>query len=96
MATVGITFAYRGVENVPVLRGVPSGAEAITSSGTSQQSSGSAIVDEYVTIAVSGGAIWAKLGANPTAAAGDDWLIPDGGIITLQASAGDKVAVIDA
>lgn len=96
MATVGITLAYRGGEDVPVLRSAPRTSEAITSSGTSQQASAVATVDEYWTIAVSGGAVWVAFGADPTAAAGDDYLLPDGAIMSFEAAVGDKAAVIDA
>lgn len=96
MATVSIVNAYRGNEDVPVLRSAVLGSEAITSSGVSQQSSVAATRDSYWHITVSGGAVWVRFGANPTAAAGDDWLIPAGGNLDVQAVTGDIVAVIDA
>lgn len=96
MATVGITCSYRGKENVPVLRSDTLLSEVITSSGTSQQTTGTATLDGYWRIAVSGGPVWVKAGVNPTAAAGNDYLIPSEGVLELQAESGDKLAIIDA
>ncbi len=39
--------------------------------------------------------MWLKFAANPTAAAGDEWLITDGQTREFKALAGDKMAVID-
>ncbi len=46
-------------------------------------------------ITVSGGDVWVKFGASPTAAAGDEWLINDGQTREFKALAGDKMAVKD-
>jgi hypothetical protein len=77
----------------------PTAAEVITTSGTSQQSSNSvpaADDNEYWIITVSGGDLWVKFGADPTAAAGDEWLVTDGQTREWKALSGDKVAVINA
>lgn len=96
MAVVGIVRGYRGREGVPVLRSRPNGSETITSSASSQAGNEVAIVDEYWSVTSSGGAVWVTFAASPTAAAGTTWLIPDGGSLDVQATAGDKCAVIDA
>jgi hypothetical protein len=88
-------MGYRGGEGVPVMRATPSVSEVKTSISASTQSSGSALVDEYIFVSTDT-AIWVKVGSNPTAAAGDDWFLPAGQMIALQAEAGDKVAVIAA
>lgn len=95
MATVGVVNVYRGAEGVPVLRSAPLGTEVITSSGTSAQGSVTAVLDSYWHITVTGGAVWVAFGDNPTAVAGDGWLIPEGGSLDVEAVAGDKVAVVD-
>ena len=95
MATFSIVRAYRASEDVNVLRSVPGGAEAITTSGTSQASTTVAVADEYWHLAVTGGSVWVKTATAPVAAAGDQWLIPDGGFLDLEATAGHKVAVKD-
>ena len=96
MATVSIVI---GNVNKSVPQAVPVSAEAITSTGSSQQSSNSvpaADLNAFWIVTVIGGNVWVKAGSSPTAAAGDVWLISDGQTREWKASAGDKLAVIDA
>jgi hypothetical protein len=100
MATVGITIG-RAVDGFkPAYAGVPVISEVITSSGTSQQTTGTVpqVPDVAARVTVSGGSVWVKTGsANPTAAAGDDYLVPDGGTMDLVfLEVGWKIAVVDA
>lgn len=95
MAIVGITMGYRGGKDVPVLKSAPRVSEAKTSISSSTASSGIALADEYIRVATDT-AIWAKFGSDPTAASGDDYFIPAGGELIVEAAAGDKVAVIAA
>ncbi len=95
MATCSIVI---GPVNRSVPNSLPTSASSITTSGTSQQSSNSvqtADDNEYWVITVSGGDVWVKFGASPTAAAGDEWLINDGQTREFKARAGDKMAVKD-
>jgi len=105
MATIGITISKIKIGNVtnaklPVLDSSATHAEAITSSASSQTSTNSVPSDnagEYVwRITASGGAVWVTFAASPTAVAGTSWLIPDGSTQDFGATAGDKVAVINA
>lgn len=96
MATIAIAFCAAGEAGLPVASAYPRAVQSITSSGTSQQATITAGNGEICRITASGGKIWIKFGANPTAAAGSDYLIPDGathefGIV----AAGHKIAVID-
>jgi hypothetical protein len=100
MAKVGITIgrAIDGFKNA--YAGVPVISESITSSGSSQATTGTVpqVPDVAARITTSGGPIWVKTGsASPTAAAGDDYLIPDGGTLDIVfLEVGWKIAVIDA
>src|SRR5687768_2018490 len=97
MATVSIVLAQRAQESVPVLRTEVYASESKTSgAGSSQSTAVAPSNDYYWVVTSSGGAIWVRFGANPTAAAGDDWLIPDGGTREWEAVAGDKCAIVDA
>lgn len=91
--------------DAPVAAAVPISKQRIDTTATSQQTTiaapsinakraGSIVV---CTITATQGDIWAAFGTNPTASAGNDWLIPSGttrdfGIV----SEGMKVAVINA
>lgn len=84
-----------------VAKSVPVSKETITTSGTSQATTiatPAANGDAYVwQVTASGGNIWVKFAASPTASAGNDWLILDGQTREFGASvAAEKVAVIDA
>ena len=108
MATVNIALAQannleRTQEDspLPISDSVPDAAESLTSSGTSQQGASIASAIEWPkqhwTVTASGGAVWVKFGANPTAAAGDDWLVLDGQTRNFGVSgASEKCAVKDA
>ncbi|MEP1292792.1 MAG: hypothetical protein ABJL56_19190, partial [Nitratireductor sp.] len=50
----------------------------------------------FWSITAVGGNVWIKFGAAPVAASGQDWLVLDGQTREFAATAGDKVAVIDA
>jgi len=106
MATVSVRLvrlAFPGPPGVPVGKSIPLLAESKTSSGTS--SAGSTAIgpdtnfsDLYWLITVSGGNVWMKFGADPTAAAGSDHLILDGAqdVAYAVSIATEKFAVIDA
>ena len=98
MAKVGITFGGAMDGIAPVYAGGVNASESFTSSGTSQSTTAAVTQrDEVVRVATSGGPIWVRAGAAPTAAAGDDYLVPDGGTIDLgRLTIGWKVAIIDA
>ena len=97
MATVNVAFNTAMQGSTPVVGAVPTASAAITSSGTSQQTSITAGNDTACRITAIGGSVWIKFGANPTAAAGSDYLIPSGASHDFgNIPAGYKVAVIDA
>ncbi len=96
MATCSIVI---GPVNRSVPNSLPTSASSITTSGTSQQSSNSvqtADDNEFWIITAAGGDMWVKFGADPTAAAGDEWLITDGQTREWKGLAGDKMAVKNA
>lgn len=103
MAVVHVTIAgvrnnSRGGESMPVADSVPYAAEDLTSSGTSAASTISApsVNSESMFWVVTAlGDVWVKFGATPTAAAGEDWLVPAGTSREFTAVAGHKIAVID-
>ncbi len=97
MGTVNVVFAgVGGTERTqPAYNGAPLAAENVTSSGTSAQSAAAPIACATRIHAVDA-AVYVKTGANPTAAAGDDWYVASGGTLDLFVNAGDKVAVINA
>lgn len=97
MATVHITAGLSVDGIAPVIAAVPRLKERITSSGTSQQSAAAMRRGETCTITVTGGNIYAQIGPNPTASAGNDWLILDGQTRDFGfVNNGDLVAIIDA
>lgn len=84
---------------MPVTKSQHEAEEDIVSSGTSQQLSiaGTAPGQQFWTVEASGGAVWVKFGANPTAVAGEGWLVPDGGSRSFSVTEVDEIpAVIDA
>lgn len=100
MATVTINeFPNTGVQQgcvVPIFSGPQTDQAAITSSGTSQQSSTFAVSTEIVNISSYGGPVRVAFGSNPTATA-NSLLISDGQSIQYAPIGGtDKVAVINA
>jgi hypothetical protein len=94
MATVSVVFGkWHGSK--PILSKANQ-SEAITSSGSSQTSANTGTVhDDCVEITTSGGTIWVTLDGT-TAAAGEGFLIPDGGTRHFDAGSGTQVKVIDA
>jgi hypothetical protein len=98
MATVGITIGMAVDGFMPAHAAVPAVSEAITSSGTSQTTTGAVTHSrEAIKVTASGGAVWVAVGSAPTAAAGNDHLVPDGATLDLvHLLPGWKVAVIDA
>lgn len=106
MATVDIAIA--GIQSrslngafAPVIDPIPLDTDLLTSSASSQQSdfavpaTASGAVWQ---ITVTGGAIRAKFGTDPTAVAAEDggWLILDGQTREFGAFPGHKVAIISA
>ena len=96
MATIAIAFAKAMEGGTPVMSPIPTAKQSLTSSGTSQQSTAIAGNGQICQITASGGKVWARFVPNPTASAGNDYLILDGqtrefGIMSV----GDKVAIID-
>lgn len=95
MATVTITYFKPAEYEGFGIMGEIDATETITSSGTSQQSTDSALPGNIVRIASSGGAVHAIVGNNPTADT-DDPLVTDGNVEYFQCNSGDKAAIIDA
>lgn len=106
MATVGIALtsvgniASSGLNAVmPTPDSAAYGTDSITSSASSQQSSITVPSDGrqyYWVVTVSGGDVWVKFGDDPTAAAGDGWLVADTTTRDWSAHGGQKAAIIDA
>jgi hypothetical protein len=107
MATAHFVVAQvnsRGLTNaaLPIPLSVPMESEAISTSGTSQATTAAVpgtnrFSDHVWIVSVSGGNVWVKFGATPTAAAGNDWLIQSGETREFGATVGgEKAAVIDA
>lgn len=98
MATVHVTFrTAHNLGSAAIYSKSPRAAQTITSSAVSQQTTITAEAGEIATIAVTGGAIFIAIGANPTAASGAGDLIPDGAQLQLGIlSAGNKIAIINA
>ena len=97
MGTVHITYRSLVSLNGSALASrQPRTAATITSSGTSQATSITALQGEAAIITATT-AVFVAVGASPTAASGAGDLVPAGGIVTLAGlRALDKVAVIDA
>ncbi len=98
MATVAINFeSPANVGGTSVFNAYPRKSESVTSSGTSQQTTITALANEAATITSTGGNVWVKAGQSPTAAAGDNTLVLDGETKTIgPMRAGDEIAIIDA
>jgi hypothetical protein len=72
-------------------------ADTVTSSGTSTQATPTGQPGQVWTVSVSGGNVYLKFGANPTAAADAGWLMLDGETREWGVSVADElVAVKDA
>ena len=108
MATVHITVGQvTGVAtsgtSMPVARSVPIGADTMTSTGASAQSSITASTGSlsrqaaFWSITVTGGNVFVAFGANPTAASDSGHLLIDGTTRDFAVAANDeKIAVINA
>jgi hypothetical protein len=98
MAIVGITIgaAVDGFKTAHAAQ--PYVSEVITSSGSSQATTGVVQkMGDAIKVTTSGGPVWVAVGASPTASAGNDHLVPDGSTLDLVFSLpGWSVAVIDA
>ena len=98
MATVNIVFAQVGGAGIDSRLGVYQGhgaeSEDITSSATSQQSTGVAKDQTFIRITTTGGAIRILTGVNPTALT-SSILVLDDTTMDLAVRKGDKIAVID-
>lgn len=94
MAIVGVTLGKASKNNAVVLTSAPRVSEKLTSSAASAASTNIAQAFEYWHIATVGD-IWVTFGPNPTAAVGTGFLINAGSSMDFEATAGDKVAVID-
>lgn len=104
MATLSIvlvrsnTVSRWGDGPLPVPLSVPTGAQSVTTSGSSAQSSitGSMALSDVWVVTATGGNAWLKFGANPTAAAGSDWLILAGQTREFGVTTdGEKIAYIN-
>ena len=97
MGTVNIVFSSVGGNSgaMPAYNGIPVASENVTSSGTSAQSTNSASSRGLAVRVTPTVDIYVKIGANPTAAAGD-WYVPAYMAMDFMVEPGDKVAVIDA
>jgi hypothetical protein len=97
MATLNVVLARA---DGPVPNSKVVGAQSITTTGSSQQSSvvsgANHNASQFWILTATGGNVWVKFGTNPTAAAGSDWLILDGQTREFKSAAGEKVAVINA
>lgn len=105
MATVNIvlttskTRVTSGSNSVPIPASVAKAGENITSSASSQQSTitGAAAGKDMWVITVISGNVYLDFGSNPTAAAGDKYLVVANQTREFGVSVnGEKVAIIDA
>lgn len=97
MATLNVVFTRALEGSAQTVAGIPNNATSITTSASSQTSSNAAVNETVCILTVTGGSVWVKFGAAPTAAAGSDWLLTDGSTRDFgHLPAGTKVAVINA
>lgn len=97
MATVHVAFARAMDGHAPVIASRPASSQAITSSAVSQATTIAAGNNETCVVTSVGGAVWVQVAGTPVAAAGTDWLIPDGATREFgHVPPGSKVAVINA
>ena len=97
MATVHVAFARAMDGPAPIIAARPSSSEVITTSAVSQATTIRAGNDDTCVVTAIYGAVWVKIAATPVAAAGADWLIPEGTSREFgHVPPGSKVAVINA
>lgn len=98
MAIVSITYFRPSLVNdaAAVISASDMVNEIITSSATSQSTTATATENrKFVRVVASGGAVYMKVGASPTAVNGEGMLLADGAVEYLELQTGHKVAVID-
>ncbi len=96
MATVVVNFGAAMGAGAPAYPPTVQAGESITSSGTSQPTTGSANSGDFAHITSIGGAVWASFGSSPVASAGTTWIIADGETKLFgPLKDGDKAAIID-
>lgn len=96
MAKVHITFHSAMGGGAPISGCRPHSAETIVSSGTSQATTISASVGDFISVTALSD-VYSAIGTAPVAASGSGDLVPAGATKTFgPASAGFKVAIIDA
>jgi hypothetical protein len=97
MATIHVTmFSATANGSASFYAASPRVAETITSSGSSQATTITALTGETASIVASGGAVWVLAGTSPTAVSGAGYLLPDGGRLELYPMVGGyAIAVKD-
>lgn len=97
MATVHVTFFGATVNgSASFYAPSPRVAQTITSSGTSQASTITALTGEVGAVTASGGDVWVNVGESPTAASGSGYLVPAGSRLELYPMVqGHAIAVRD-
>lgn len=73
-----------------------SGASSVASTEVVENLNGDGGNTQVWTVTVAGSNVWVMFGENPTAVAGEGFLIIDGTTRDFGCVAGDKIAVIDA
>jgi hypothetical protein len=98
MATVNITYFKPAViqETAAIIDPVDAVPQSITSSGTSQSTTGTATAGRnYVKVSSSGGDVYLAFGTNPTAVTAVGFVILSGSSEIFHLQDGWKVAVIN-
>lgn len=103
MATLSVVLAQPfprtdGAGGAQVPMSQTKALQSMTTTGTSAQSTvTTAALGNVWVLTASGGNVWVKFAANPTASAGNDWLIINGQTREFAVTvAAEKLAVIDA
>lgn len=95
MATVNVVFFNEFYKQGVAVIGEVISAEDITSSGTSQASTGASTGQDMVKVTALGGNVRLNFGASPTALATGNMLLLENDFVVLKLQDGYKVAVID-
>ena len=95
MATVNIVFFNEFYKKGVAVIGEILSAEDITSSGTSQTSTGSSTGADMVKVTALGGNVRLNFGTSPTALATGNYLLLENDVAYFKLQDGYKVAVID-
>ena len=102
MSTVHVTLSSIGNKaqtgtTMPVVNSISSGADTLTSSASSAQSSLTGEVGQFWSVTVTGGNVWGKFGTDPTAASDHGHLLIDSTTRDFAVTvAGEKLAIKDA